>query len=315
MTPSISNPSDLDLRLAELVPLVARNAGETDKSGVQSDIVEQLHIAHLLDPLEPALRLEANRRLARACAATAWISAELAEGAALGKAIAGTAQHGLTTIARYSEDACIQPASNGFSVSGTWRAVGGVSHANTVLLFAPGAKEHEAFVALAPRDALDVENYHYLGGLRGVSWHNVTARNLAIKAADVAPIRSVMPAGIGVNRLLGVLVGCAEGGYDDYVRMTKARITGIGGAAVATFTQVQARLAESHADMGTVNHLYNAIIRDLGAAASDAAIASRIARDRAFLARKALDAVTRLVRQMGAMGLAESNQTDSRRTY
>src|SRR5690606_12020301 len=128
---------------------------------------------------------------------------------------------------------------------------------------------------------------------------NVTARGVTVDASKVAPTDKVLASGVGANRLLGVLVGCAEGGYADYLRMTRARITGIGGAAVATFTQVQARLAESHADMGTVTHLYDAIVGDL----DDRDAASRVMRDRAFLGRKALDAVTRLVRQMGAMGL------------
>lgn len=312
MTISISGPADLDARLAQLVPLVAQNASEADKSGVSADIVAQLRAAGLLDALAPSLRLAADRALARACAATAWIAAELGEGAALARAVAGTAPDGLTTVARYSDDARIEAAPDGFVVNGTWQAVGAVSHADTVLLIAPGAPDRDALVALAPRDALDVEAYHYLGGLRGVSWHKVTARDLPVPAANVGPARAVMLAGTGANRLLGVLVGCAEGGYDDYVRMTRARIAGIGGAAVATFTQVQARLAESHADMGTVRHLHDAILRDLDGAAGDDGIASRIMRDRAFLARKALDAVTRLVRQMGAMGLAETNPVQRR---
>lgn len=312
MTSSISSPADLDSRLTDIVPIAAQQAGETDRSGVQADMIGRLRGAGLLEALDPAFRLEATRALARACAATAWIAAELSEGNALAKAVSGAAPGGLTTIARYSDDVQIASASNGFVVNGTWQAVGALSHADGVLLIAPATEDRDALVALAPRDSLEVETYHYLGGLRGVSWHRVTARNLAIASANVGPARPVMLGGIGANRLLGVLVGCAEGGYDDYVRMTKARITGIGGAAVATFTQVQARLAESHADMGTVRYLYDGILRDLAASDDDAAIASRITRDRAFLARKALDAVTRLVRQMGAMGLSETNPVQRR---
>ncbi len=312
MTSSISSAAALDSRLTDIVPLTAQRAAETDKSGVQADMIERLRGAGLLGPLDPALRLEATRTLACTCAATAWIAAELGEGHALAKAVTGTAPDGLTTIARYSDEAQIARVPDGFVVNGTWQAVGALSHADGVLLTAPATEYRDALVALAPRDALEFETYHYLGGLRGVSWHRVTAHNLAIASANVAPAHPVMLGGIGANRLLGLLVGCAEGGYDDYVRMTKARITGIGGAAVATFTQVQARLAESHADMGTVRHLYDGILRDLAASDDDPAIASRITRDRAFLARKALDAVTRLVRQMGAMGLAETNPVQRR---
>src|SRR3546814_5523715 len=73
--------------------------------------------------------------------------------------------------------------------------------------------------------------------------------------------------------------------------MTRSRITGIGGASVAGFTQVQARLAESDAELGCATRLFEALVAGL-----DGDGDAHARRDRAYMAHLALDAVTRLVR-------------------
>lgn len=306
---TISTTAQLADRLHDIIPLVAAQASEADRTGVNADLIGQLRAAGLLEALEPRLRLTADRALARACTATAWLAAELGAGATIARAITGAPATGTTVMARHTDTARVEASRDGFIINGRWLAVGGVAHADMVLLAITGAEGD--MLALVPGDALEIEAYHYLGGLRGVGWSHVTARDLAVSASHVASAKLLAASGAGANRLLGILVGCAEGGYDDYVRMTRARVAGIGGAAVANFTQVQARLAESHADMGMVTYLYEMILHDMGRPV-DAATDSRIMRDRAFLGRKALDAVTRLVRQMGAMGLAETNPVQRR---
>src|SRR3546814_20575774 len=95
--------------------------------------------------------------------------------------------------------------------------------------------------------------------------------------------------------------------------MTRSRITGIGGASVAGFTQVQARLAERDAELGCATRLFEALVAGL-----DGGGDAHARRDRAYMAHMALDAVPPLVRPMGAMGLSESRpvqpRTHARRT-
>lgn len=310
MTLPISDEAALAARIADVAPLLAERVRDTDTNGVAADVVTALRDAGLLAVQDPRLRLDAGRALARICGATALLASELGEGADLANAITAAAPDGLVTVARHGSGSARETAS-GYVIDGTWHAVGGVAHADWVVLLSLDEADGAPLAALVRRDEVETETYHYLGGLRGVGWHTVAARGLVLPSNRVARRTNLAAVGPGVNRLAGVIVGCAEGGYADYVQMTRARIAGIGGAAVATFTQVQARLAESDADLRTVVHMYDGLRRDLDVT-DDAEIVSRIARDRAFLARKALDAVTRLVRQMGAMGLAETNPVQRR---
>jgi alkylation response protein AidB-like acyl-CoA dehydrogenase len=270
--------------LAALSPQFADDARRTDTDGVSPDTVVALRQTGLFAPMLPAAdRLEAARQLARACAATAWIAAQFAETADLGL-------QGPAAWAGRPEGVVLEDG----KVSGVWKAASGLAYANWVVLSGVGP----GMVAVVPRNSVQVETHPYLGGLRGVGWSQVSATGLAV------PADRVVPFALDENRLAGLILGCAEGGLADYVKMTRARVSGIGGQMVAQFTQVQARLAETEADFRALALLFEGL--KANPAGPDAA------RDRAYIARKALDGVTRLVRQMGAMGIGESNPVQRR---
>ena len=111
---------------------------------------------------------------------------------------------------------------------------------------------------------------------------------------------------------LGALVGAAEGAYREYVNITEKWVSGIGGHQVAKFTQVQVRLAETNAELAVA-----ALLLDQSTATLQEYIGSgrllrgaecaELRRNNAYVARKSLDSTERLVVQMGARGLLDSN--------
>jgi alkylation response protein AidB-like acyl-CoA dehydrogenase len=268
--------------LDALAPTLAENARRTDSEGVSADAVAALRDAGLFAASLPAAdRLEAGRRLARSCAATAMLADGFADTARLGLP-------GLAVWAGRPEGVVME----GGQISGAWRTVAGVAHAQWLVLDGLDAGR----AAIVARDQVQVEAGPYLGGLRGAGWSRVSARGATVeRTVDFAP---------DDGRLTGLILGCAEGALADYVKMTRARVSGIGGQMVAQFTQVQSRLAETEAELKALGLLFEGLKAD--PEAPDAA------RDRTYIARKALDGVTRLVRQMGAMGIGEANPVQRR---
>lgn len=315
MTTNANNPIEVLKRLAEMAPALEDQARETDDTGVPEATIEQILQSGVLSIADQPTRLEAQRTIARACAATAWLTVEFAEACdlliGLGEEARTEVDARRVIVARNSDDGVATSTTSGFRISGAWSGVGGAAHADWILLTNIRSAAGQSLVALVRRADAVASPYHYLGGLRGVGWCNLAVEALDVPENRVVPAERIAGLGLGSNRLAGVLTGCAEGGFADYVRTTRSRIAGIGGGEVATFTQVQSRLAESEAELEVVTGLFEALKRDIASAAAGND-AVRTDRDRAYAARTALDAVTRLVRQMGAMGLAETNPVQRR---
>jgi 3-hydroxy-9,10-secoandrosta-1,3,5(10)-triene-9,17-dione monooxygenase len=112
--------------------------------------------------------------------------------------------------------------------------------------------------------------------------------------------------------LLGPMLGAAEGAYADYRDITAVREGALFGGKVAGMVQVQQRLAESAAEIKAARLVYesnNRLLHERGAAGKGLNHDEMLEmnRDRAFVAKLLIGAVTRLVRQMGAMGLYDDN--------
>jgi len=301
-------------RLAALGPTLADSARATDMNGVSPEQAAALAETGVFELLidaahggaggEAADVIEAGRALAQHCAASAWLAVSFADAAALASKMDGAKPAGARVAPAYfAETARIDRDGEGYRVSGVWPAVGGLAFADWILLF--GLEGPDGPVcALVRQDEAQVSAYSYFGGLRGLGWRSVqlTDVNLASARVRSAPNDSA-------NLMLGALLGCAEGAYQEYVRATRARVSGVGGHAVAQFTQVQARLAESHAEMKCCRVLYDGVIAQTRSGADADA---ELDRDRAYIARKAVDAITRLLTQMGAMGLTENNPVQRR---
>lgn len=305
MVDLIQDKAALSLRIDGIAEALAQSVGDDVESTASTlSLVRDAGLFELDDPL---LALEATRAVGRFCASTAWMLAEHGEARRLlggfPASVRDAVGRGLIVIARGGEGASL----SGDAIRGVWPSVGGLVHADWLLLTGVADASGQDGAALVPAGPVRAAPYAYLGGLRGVGWQRVEIDALSVAPGCWVPASAFADRGQGGNRLIGSLIGCAEGGYRDYVRMTRSRITGIGGASVAGFTQVQARLAESDAELGCATRLFEALVAGL-----DGDGDAHARRDRAYMAHLALDAVTRLVRQMGAMGLSESNPVQRR---
>jgi len=290
---------------------------------------------------------EAGRLISRVCASSAWVTSVMGAHAVLVGRMSQAAQEdvwgatpdALIAVATRCEGVSLDDGGTP-RLSGRWLHVEGAEIADWLLLCVPGeegnAPSNDGLAggayrfALVPRGDCALDAAKFAGGLRGIAPRHVTVRNLAVAASHVAAAGELFsPRSPGASlhsgelyrvqfapywrsALVGPLLGCAEGAYANYAEITRKRVGGTSKAKVAEFTHVQQRLAESSAELKCAQLLYEEIMKGLPrhsgngrAPSSDTAI--ELARDRSYLAVLCRNAVTRLVRQMGAMGLAEIN--------
>lgn len=295
--------------VATLAGEFAKSAAKTDESGISADQVAQLGRAGLfkfgLQNAPFSTRAESLRALAQTCGASAWLAATgaRASGHAAHISAQGLADIGageaFCAIAAAPQNATLTRAGGVIKVDGVWPAVGGLDHADWVVL--DGVRDGDALVSIiVAAKELQTADYLYFGGVRGVKWRKAEAHSVVAPAHRIGP---PLDGGARVDPLIGAVLGGAEGVYTLYTTSTKARVSGVGGHAVARFTQVQARLAESHADLKACRALY----ADLTARADAGQADAEALRDQAYIVRKAIEAANRLLSQMGAMGLSEAN--------
>ena len=108
------------------------------------------------------------------------------------------------------------------------------------------------------------------------------------------------------------MLGAAEGAYRDYIEITRVRESAIFRSPVAEQVPVQERLAETAAELKAARLLRkhnDDLLHERGAAMEGLTAVENMenGRDRAYVARLCVQAVTRLVRQMGAVGLSDEN--------
>lgn len=287
-----------------------QQARATDENGLSSEQVASLASAGLLQAADPVVIMENGRALAHGCGASAWLATAFATAATLvaqaDPAVQTEVAGAPITLAGLPDHHSLEEKAGQVVVSGVWPNVGGLAHAEWVLLSGLTLEGEPVCGLVSTRD-VKASAYPYRGGLRGLVWSSIELNAAPVRLISLGSEGRVAPDEAAL--LLGALVGVAQGAYADYVGATRARISGVGGQAVAQFTQVQSRLAETHAELKAVAALYADV---LARTASGRAAEAECVRDRAYIARKSVEAVNRLLSQMGAMGLAETNPVQRR---
>ncbi|MSO65913.1 MAG: hypothetical protein EXQ85_09000 [Alphaproteobacteria bacterium] len=224
---------------------------------------------------------------------------------------------------------------NGYRVSGTWRFASGLDHATWVIVTAPieaedGSLLPNARVLLAKNEAEVVDTW-FVSGMCGTGSKDVNVPDIVLpewRVEDVPRNFGTSPPGAAVNpdayiytveffpyfgvSIFAPIVGAAEGALADYVAITRERKGAIFGTDVRMLTPVQHRLAESAAEIKVAGMLLDwslALLHRRGVAREPLPQSelAEIGRDRAYIAKLCVAAVTRLVRQMGALGLSDDN--------
>lgn len=297
----------------DLLPAISSAARATHEGGITCDSIATLNAAGLLritpNPQNWGAHIAPTRILARGCASTAWIVAHTAEAnrtiaqmsETAGKDVAAKTD-AIAILADAAESINVQHSASEFIISGRWPFVPGAGFADWFVLRGPTTNGPMAF--LIPATAVISVPINHRGGLRGCDFHSVTASNLAVPAHRALALPA-HDATLQRAAILGAILGGAEGGYHDYLAMTRKRVSGTGGGAVAKMTQVQIRLAEAEAEIGAARDSIETIMARLQSNQTSESV--RLARDGAVAARRCLQAITQLVHQMGALGLAEFN--------
>jgi len=205
-------------------------------------------------------------------------------------------------LATSSEAVICNATGAGVVVSGTWRFVTGAAQASWVLLC------HAGEVMLVPRNAFHGTPPNQLGGLRGVGFEDLVATEVEVADSHVIDQKKLFSGGgHSQNAQLGSILGCAQGGYEEYRQITSQWVGGIAGDKVAELTQVQSRLGHTYTELTVAVLLLARLLSQL-----DEAPPTVTAGERVHIAGLCRDAVARLVQQMGARGLFDQNPLQRR---
>ena len=114
------------------------------------------------------------------------------------------------------------------------------------------------------------------------------------------------------NWMIGPVLGCAEGAFNEYLAATKKRIGAMTGVTVAEQQTVQVRLAESSSELDCARLIFDKITDVMHRAGIERRILTDednavLNRDRVYLTRLCYNAVQRLVSQMGATAIFDTN--------
>jgi len=316
--------------------LAALNGGQDDPQQLAS-VLERSPITRLLVPTGAGGLggnwldlISSAATVAHASGSAAWLVSHYALNAALVGRFTESVQQQVwgsptswVAQTQSAPTAVCRLAADHVVVNGEWRLVTGAAHAKWVLLQASGPDTGEV-VVLVPRPALEAADLDSLGGLRGVGLQHLIAREVEVPAIQMIPrerLFATPPEGIVVdadglsgsgepywlNAQLGSVLGCAEGGYEEYRRITSQSIGGVAGNKVAELTQVQIRLARTRTELKTAGLLVTDMIGRVGRDSAEL-----LAGERSYVARLCLDSVARLVQQMGARGLFDTNPLQRR---
>ncbi|MCY3815241.1 MAG: acyl-CoA dehydrogenase family protein [Gammaproteobacteria bacterium] len=277
--------------------------------------------------------VSATRRAASACPAAGWLIAACGVNAALVARMPEAAQERVWSgNPRPVIAAAGQPVESrsvetkeGYRVTGRWENVIAGASSDWVLASVPF--DGRPCVMLIPASRLEVEEAE-AHVLRGSGCAHLRADGIEVQPdflVGVSDLMAAQPQSKHRNRLygddfsmhyraarLGALVGAAEGAYREYVSITEKWVSGIGGHQVAKFTQVQVRLAETNAELAVAAMLLDqstAVLQDCleNGRPPDGRERAELRRNNAYVARKSLECTERLVVQMGARGLLDSN--------
>lgn len=289
-------------------------------------------------------QIDLSRALGAACGSTAWLLTVLATHSAMVGRLPGAAQDDVwgddpdaliaTGSARTEGEAV--PIDGGYLVHGAWRFASGVDFSEWVMVAAPVAgleTEPPGHLRqlLIPAADYEIVDDWFVAGLRGTGSKQVRIAEPVFvpehRSLGFLEMLGARPPGAAVNDgyvyriefgpyfgtiLLGPVLGIAEGALAEYLDATRVRVGAIRGNRIAEAEPVQLRVAKSAAEISaaalmverSIDVLHQRAMRDELLTPQERVESMR---DRAWLTRTCTNAVHRLVRQMGAVGLKDDN--------
>jgi 3-hydroxy-9,10-secoandrosta-1,3,5(10)-triene-9,17-dione monooxygenase len=291
----------------------------------------------------PALP-EAARIIARGCASTAWIVAVVGGHSGivgrfpqeLQDEVFAAGPNQLFATASAQTTGKVFKATGGVRAHGVWRFASGCDHAdwamvNAEVLNDDGTKTDRAVRIIVPAGQVEIIDTWHVAGMKGTGSKDINFNNLFVPEKWIVDGPSnfqANPPGAAVNPdcylydvafgayfsswLLGPVLGAAEGAYEAYRESTKTRVGSMMVNSPAQLHTVQERLAESYCELEAARALYdkhNQFLHQRGLARCNIKPDEFIdsGRERTYIARLCHNLVHRLVRQMGAIGIFDTN--------
>ncbi|RQR52612.1 acyl-CoA dehydrogenase [Burkholderia sp. Bp9125] len=292
----------------------------------------------------PALA-ECSRIAARACASTAWMIGLVGGHAMLATRLPQAGQEMLFakgarqvfSTASVPHDGTIEKEPGGFRLNGAWRFSSGIDHATWIMIHGPCTNPHgtnpaERVLLAAPINDTRIEDTWHVSGMSGtgskdvrfdhlfipdclaVSFSTLFAARPSAAQAPSGPYISDVPLrpylGSGV---IGPILGCAEGAFDEAVSMLRIRLNNSGTTSSASSTAcLFERVAQSAAELSCAQKLFDSIVTTLHTAGLarqelDVGTFNVLRRDRAYLVRLCVNAIERLVRQLATAAIFDAN--------
>jgi len=220
----------------------------------------------------------------------------------------------------------------GYLVSGEWMWCSGVDHCGWCSLMTPVPQPNgppDLVMVLMKRGDYTVKDVWHVPGMKATGSNNVVANEVFVpkhRVTRIAELNTKASPGQKLNdswiyklpmldvfgySVSGPTLGCARGALDGFVASMTGR-SSLDGSKVTDHPTLQARVAESSAEIDAAQSLYDAdmafmrVVAQGGRDLTPGEIA-RIKRNSSYVSVLAKRAAARLIEAMGANGVSDSN--------
>lgn len=219
----------------------------------------------------------------------------------------------------------------GYRISGNWAWLSGIDHSSWVMLAGllpeplTASFSHGPHLFLLPGDACEIEDTWFVAGLEASGSKNVIVRDAFVPAhrvVSLAALREGVSPGAQFNThpmyrqplmllfavgLVAPIIGAVMGAYELWCEMARARSTRITAIPLRTFTHHQIRIAETAAEISSMQLLMQQILATarLEGVTMDQRIQSH--RNFAYIAQLALRSIERIYVSSGGTANYRTN--------
>ena len=280
--------------------------------------------------------------LAKGCTSTAWIQCVVGAHTWMAARFGMEAQKEMfaepnvliATAFAGGRNVEVTRVDGGYRLTGEWSFASGLSHSEWAIVGSQTKSatrdEYEMTLFALPKGDFGQNDNWYVSGLRGSGSMNIVVDDAFIPEHRAIPINTFDTGALEDAKVhgcysyqaympeyffsvpLGPIVGTAMGAVDAYLEITKKRFGAMFGEKVAEQIPVQTRVAESTAEIAAAKLLFDRVFETLHNRGSQYERVNkdelvRMKRDCVFVGKLCSQAVTRLVKMMGASGLSDTN--------